>query len=112
MKYPESEIMDWLEWLRQCGREASFVQYLPEPNDPDMELVCKAIKAKSPKKPIGHSNVLLNQWFESLSDEREDLNSLVEQLLGSDQNTRLVKKSSKRSLIYPSDFKMRDFSGR
>jgi hypothetical protein len=34
---PESEVVDWLEWLRQNGKDYSFVRDLPDFDDPRIQ---------------------------------------------------------------------------
>jgi adenosine deaminase len=99
MKYPEAEAeaADWLEWLRRCGKESSFVAHLPAPDDPDMARVIEAILAQAPKKPIANSAVRLNQWFEGLLGTDEGLDNMIEALLQS--KDQVVQASLLKAII-------------
>ncbi len=50
MGRPESEVLEWLEWLRQCGEESSFVRHLPEIEHWAMKTVVAEIRKTFPGK--------------------------------------------------------------
>ena len=45
---PESEVVEWLEWLRQNGRDYSFLSALPGPDHPTVGRLLKNLREKSP----------------------------------------------------------------
>lgn len=47
-KVPEPAVVQWLEWLRDNGREYSFVRQLPDPDEPEMKALLDAVRNARP----------------------------------------------------------------
>ena len=43
---PETEVVEWLNWLRKNGKDYSFLRELPEKNDPHMAEILKCLREK------------------------------------------------------------------
>jgi len=62
--FPEPEVVDWLEWLRQTGEESSFVQQLPGRDDRRMQRIFKYFedRRKRPREFRDPDACLYHLW--------------------------------------------------
>ena len=71
---PEPEVVDWLEWLRQNGEEASFLNHFPTSDDPRMEEIIRTIKKHPwPLKELNDPRVCLAELWRHWPKHRKDL---------------------------------------
>jgi hypothetical protein len=86
INYPEVKITQWLEWLRQCGKESSFIRHMPPPDDEDMQIVLQAVLALGQQNKCGTNDLAINKWFNSLNGQEENLEKLIDELFQSNKH--------------------------
>ena len=67
---PESEVVEWLDWLRENGIHYSFVRQLPEHSDPDMGVLLEAVRKS---RPPGWGATGRDDKLRSFEERQDDL---------------------------------------